>query len=165
MKGHIQRRGKRSWRLKFDQGRDPSGKRLIGYHTTHGTKRDAQRELNRILHELDTGAFVEPSKMLVANWLRQWLSDHAEPTVSPKTFERYSEIVELHLIPALGQIPLAKLRLDNINSAWAETLKTGRRNRAGGLSAQTVIHHHRVLPSAAAGREEPTPCAESCGGS
>jgi hypothetical protein len=27
MKGHIRRRGERSWELKFDLGRDPSGKR------------------------------------------------------------------------------------------------------------------------------------------
>ena len=44
--GNITRRGKSSWRLKFDVGRDPvTGKREIRYHTFRGTKRDAAVKL------------------------------------------------------------------------------------------------------------------------
>ena len=39
MKGNITRRGRNSWRLKFDRGRDANGKRLITYMTVRGTKR------------------------------------------------------------------------------------------------------------------------------
>ena len=40
MRGHIQRRGENSWRLKFDLGRDPAtGRRVTRYATFRGTKR------------------------------------------------------------------------------------------------------------------------------
>jgi hypothetical protein len=41
MKGNITRRGKNSFRLKFDAGNDANGKRKIQYHTFRGTKREA----------------------------------------------------------------------------------------------------------------------------
>src|SRR3546814_516314 len=70
MKGSIIRRGKESWRLKFDIGRDPAnGKRLTRYVTVRGKKQDAQRELNRLLHQVDEGTLVEPSKLTVKDWL------------------------------------------------------------------------------------------------
>jgi hypothetical protein len=48
--GSIRQRGPQHWELKFDLGRDPaSGKRITRYVTFHGTKREAQAELNRLL--------------------------------------------------------------------------------------------------------------------
>jgi hypothetical protein len=37
MTGHVRRRGKSSWELKFDLGNDPlTGKRLTRYHSSKG---------------------------------------------------------------------------------------------------------------------------------
>jgi hypothetical protein len=41
MSGHSRRRGKQSWELKFDAGRDAAGKRIVRYHSFRGTKREA----------------------------------------------------------------------------------------------------------------------------
>jgi hypothetical protein len=50
MRGHIRRRGQKSWEIKFDIGRDPvTGKRRIRYHSVKGTKSQAQAELARLL--------------------------------------------------------------------------------------------------------------------
>ena len=47
MRGNLTRRGKSSWRLKFDLGTDPvTGKRLTQYETVRGTKKEAQAEVN-----------------------------------------------------------------------------------------------------------------------
>jgi len=66
--GSITRRGQRSWRLKFEAGdRDAAtGKRKTRYVTFKGTKRDAQRELIRLLAEVENGTAVDPSKVTVA---------------------------------------------------------------------------------------------------
>ena len=58
MQGHIRKRGKNSWAIVIDKGRSPDGRRLQSWHTVHGTKRDAERERARLLHELNTGAYV-----------------------------------------------------------------------------------------------------------
>jgi integrase len=107
--GHIRPRGPGSWELKYDIGRDPiTGRRRVRYRTVRGTKREAQRVLRDLLTAVDKGTHVDPGKLTLGGWLRQWLEE-AEHKVSPKTLERYREIVEKHLVPALGSVPLAKL--------------------------------------------------------
>jgi integrase len=144
-KGHIRARGPGAWELKYDAGIDPAtGRRITKYKTVRGAKRDAQRELRTVLTSIDGGTFTDPSKMMLAEWLRQWLAE-AQHSVARKTLERYREIVELHLVPGLGAIPLAKLQAVHIQSYYGEALASGRRDGTGGLSAQTVVHHDRVL--------------------
>ena len=148
MKGHIRKRGKGSWAIVIDLGRDSSGKRRQKWHTVHGKKTDAQRELTRILHQLDTGMYVRPSKMTVAEYLEQWLRDYAEPRVSAKTMERYREIARKHLIPNLGHFVLSRLQPLHIQEYYSSALRSGRRDGRGGLAPQTVVHHHRLLRQA-----------------
>ena len=149
MSGNITRRGKNSWRIKYDIGRDPiTDKRLTRYATIRGTKKDAQRELTSILHQIDTGAHVDATKETVGGYLDQWLRDYAKGSVAPTTYERYSGIVAGHLKPALGKIVLKDLKPLQIQSYYTDALETGRLNREGGLSARTVHHHHRVLSEA-----------------
>lgn len=150
MRGNITRRGKQSWRLKFDAStRDTAtGKRDIRYLTVRGTKREAEAELARILSEIEYGTFVEPAKLTVAEYLERWLADQAQHRVSGKTFERYAEIVRKHLVPAIGAHRLGKLAPLHIQEYYGRALTAGRRDGAGGLSAQTVKHHHRILSEA-----------------
>jgi integrase len=143
--GHIRPRGPGAWELKYDAGRDSkTGRRITRYKTVRGAKRDAQRELRKLLGAVDKGQHVDPGKLTLGAWLGQWLEE-ARYNVAPKTHERYSEIVDKHLVPALGVIPLAKLAPVHVQSYYADALKSGRRDRKGGLSAQTVRHHDRVL--------------------
>lgn len=113
-----------------------------------GTKKDAQRQLARLLHEINTGAYVEPSRMTLSDYLDRWLEHYARANVSAKTFERYEEIVRLHLKPALGHHLLSKLQPLHIARYYSEALASGRKDGNGGLSARSVLHHHRLLRSA-----------------
>lgn len=144
-KGHIRARGPHSWELKYDAGVSPtSGLRITKYKTVRGTKRDAQRELRSILTAVDEGTYADSGKMTLGGWLGQWLEE-AQHNVAPKTLQRYREIVDLHLVPALGSIALSKLSPAHIQSYYSQALASGRRDGTGGLSAQTVVHHDRVL--------------------
>jgi integrase len=156
MKGHIRARGD-SWSIVLDLGRDPAtGRRRQKWYTVAGTKKDAQRELTRLLREIDTGSFVEPSKTTLGKYLAEWLDSYARTAVAPKTFERYREIIGCHLGPALGKHILSQLRPLHIQAYYSLALRSGRRPARGrsdapsGLSARTVLHHHRVLRQALA---------------
>lgn len=147
MRGSITRRGERSWRIKFEAGRDPkTGNRLTHFVTVKGTKRDAQAELTRQLASLDAGTHVEPSKAALATYLRQWIDGHA---ISPKTAERYRQLIEQQVIPHLGALPLQGLRVAHVTDWHATLLKAGGKEGRP-LSAQTVQHAHRVLSKALA---------------
>jgi integrase len=148
MRGHIRQRGEKSWAVVLDVGRDSDGKRKQKWHSVRGSRKEAERELTRLLHEMNTGAYVEPTRLSVGAYLERWLADYARASVAPKTYERYAEIVRLHLVPALGHHRLAKLQPLHIQSYYGQALLSGRRDGRGGLSAQTVVHHHRVLRKA-----------------
>lgn len=148
MKGNISRRGERSWRLKFDIGRDPrTGKRQTRLVTVHGTKRDAQVELTRQLAALDAGTLIEPSKSTVEGYLKSWIDTAEALSLSPKTAERYRQLIEQQIILHLGAHPLQKLRPASVATWHATLLKNGGKD-GHPLSAQTVQHAHRVLHKA-----------------
>src|SRR6516225_3304414 len=86
--------------------------------------------------------------MTVAQWLRTWL-DGVRAEVAPKSHERYSEIVDGFLAPALGNLAMSKLAPSHIQKAYSDWATSGRRDgKAGGLSPQTRRHIHRILRSA-----------------
>jgi integrase len=143
MRGHIQRRGKQSWRLKFDLGCDPlTGKRKTRYVTVRGKRADAERELRAVLYRHDKGVAIDPSKITVAQFLDEWLSDVASQRVAPKSLERYRGLVENQIKPHLGTIPLQKLRPANV-AGWIQTLIG-----LGKLSTRSIRHAHGVLRTA-----------------
>lgn len=146
MRGNITRRGKGSWRLKFDLGTDPAtGKRNTQFVTVRGTKKEAEAELNRRLNQVEEGTFVEKTVATVAEYARHWLTAIAPSKAAPKTLERYGEIVEQHIIPRLGNLALQKLDGTHIDEFYAHLRTNGRRDGKGGLAAQTVQHIHRLL--------------------
>ena len=135
--GHIRERSPGSWELRHSLGTDPAtGKRQIATATVKGNRKAAERELRRLLHMLDTGEHVDPTRMTVREWLKAWLSA-VRFEVSPKSHERYSEIVENFLAPELGALAITK---------WA--IEGRRDGKSGGLSPRTRRHIHRILKSA-----------------
>lgn len=145
MTGHVRRRGKNSWELKFDMGVDPlTRRRRIRYASFKGTKREAKIELARLISQNAAGDGVDPSKETVAEFLQRWDRDWASMNVSPKTLERYRQIIKLNLMPHIGSVRMQKLRPVHLSELYAKLLRIG--GRAGGaLSARSVGHVHRVL--------------------
>jgi integrase len=146
MKGHIRQRSPGSWEIRYDFGTDPAtGKRRIATATVRGDRKAAEKELRKLLHTIDTGEHVDPSRLTIGEWLEQWL-ETVRAEVAPKTHERYGEIVRNFLIPALGNYGLTKLAPTHIQSAYNGWAAGGRLDgKAGGLSPQTRRHIHRIL--------------------
>jgi integrase len=145
MTGHIRRRGKSSWEIKFDLGRDPiTSKRRIRYHSFKGTKRQAEVEAARLISAAATGSYIDPSRITVAQFIAHWEANWAAGNVSPKTFERYCELLRKHVRPYLGAIGLQKLRPATLAELYARLQREGRGDGEG-LAARTVGHVHRVL--------------------
>ena len=152
--GHILQRGKQSWELKFDLGRDPAtGKRLSRHVTFRGTKREAQAELNRLLNRRNEGTYVDPTKMSVAEYLEHWLTVDIERRVARKTAVRHRQLIERQIAPRIGQMPVRQLTPTHIEAFEAQLQRSGHvkgRKAGQGLTAQTVLHVHRTLSQALA---------------
>ena len=149
MQGHIRKRGKGSWAVVIDLGRDPStGKRRQLWRSLKGTKREAETLLVQLLHQRDIGIDSPAGKITLGEYLEGWVQQYARANLAPKTFLQYSWAVRSHLTPGLGSINLTKLRPQHIQAWYSRALQRGRIDGRGGLSSKTVLHIHRVLREA-----------------
>ena len=143
MKGHLTKRGRASWRLKYDVDADGRGGRQTHYVTIKAsTEREAQAQATKIMAAVHDGAHVDPSRLTVAAFITRWL-DNAHG-LAGKTLERYRQLARHQIIPHLGAVPLQRLRRSYIIDWHAKLLKTGGTGDRP-LSARTVKHAHFVL--------------------
>ena len=146
MRGNITRRGKASWRLKFDAEPDAlTGKRRIRYVTVKGKRADAEAELARLLNDAHKGTLVDASKLTVEEYLWRWLD--GKHGLSPVSLERYRAIVGKGIVPTLGEFNLQKLKPVHVREWLSHMMRKGSRT-GGALSPRTVRHLYRVLRAA-----------------
>jgi integrase len=140
MRGHIQQRGPRSWRIKAFVGRDSTGTKRYVQRTVTGTRRDADRELSRLLVEVDQGRFVASAAMTLDELLDRWLIVKRQ-SVEASTLKSYEWIARTYIRPALGDRKVGTLRPIDLDMLYGEL--GGR-----GLSSRTVRICHTVLRQA-----------------
>jgi integrase len=148
--GHIRRRGKQSYELKFDAGHDEkTGKRITQFHTFRGTRKEAEFKLAELVASVGKGAYVARSIITiyqhVAARIDQW---EGLGKITAATAERYRGLLENQIKPHIGDIAIQKLKPADVER-WHTTLMTsGRRDGAGGLSPRMVRHAHRLVSKA-----------------
>lgn len=141
MAGQLIARGEGTWLVRVYRGRADNGTRRYLNRTVHGTKKQAQRLLTKLLREHDTGELVEPTRETVGKYLDRWLRDAAKPRVQPRTLHDYRGLVRRYIRPALGDLRLHQLTPMQIQALYAEMQERG-------LSPRTVRYAHAVLRSA-----------------
>jgi hypothetical protein len=98
MRGHIQKRGKDSWRIKALSAGTPPGTKRYVHRTVAGSHREGERELSRLLVEVDEGRHAAAAPMTFGELLDRWLAVK-RLAVEPTTLSSYERIVTL---PAFG---------------------------------------------------------------
>jgi integrase len=141
MRGHIVKRYKNSYTIVLNMGIDPAtGKRKQQWVSVKGTKKDAEKRLSEMLHQIDTGSFMAPGKTTVKDFLERWIED-CRPNLSPESHEKYRYVVRKEFIPNLGSIVLTQLKPEHL-----QKLYTAMQNR--GLSTRTARGYHAVIHTA-----------------
>jgi len=149
MRGHIIKRYKGSYTIVLNMGVDPAtGKRKQQWVSVKGTKKEAEKRLAELLHQIDTGTFMKPGKTTLTEYLERWLKDYVWPNLAPRTAEGYESIIRRHLMPKLGNIHLTQLKPEHLQRYYSDRLSHGRWDGKGGLSPRSVRHHHMALHSA-----------------
>ena len=144
MRGSIRRRSGIAWTVSVSAGFDPvTGQRRRIVRTVRGTKEDAERELTKILREVDLGLIADPGRLMLAAYLRDRWLPHQATRVRARTLERYRQLLEGHVIPSIGHVPMAKLRPVHVQQVIDAMLTKGRAPR-------TVASAYRVLHGALA---------------
>jgi integrase len=142
--GHIRQRGRRSWEIKIELDRDAAGKRRTRYHSVKGTRKDAQAKLVQLLSEANRGDYIDTNKETLGRFLDHWITDWATGNVSPKTHERYGQLIAHQVNRHLGGMPIQKVRPVHLTELYGKLLQAGGVD-GGPLAARTVGHVHRLL--------------------
>lgn len=141
--GALTERTDGSWRGRVDLGNGPDGRRRRSSFTG-SSRREVQQAIARAIAQRESGFGAQPSERLTTGaFLDQWLGASAPASLRARTLAGYRSIVDRHLAPGVGRIPLAKL-----NGAHVQELVN--RLVAGGSSPQTVRNVHAVLRRALA---------------
>lgn len=135
MRGHIAKKGNRYY-IVVDLGRDHRNKRKQKWFSGYKTKREAEKDLPRVLYELQNG-YKEPEKMTLKEYFNQWL-DKKKKTVAPGTYEHYEAYMRNHIIPALGNVKISKLDSYHIESFMKEVDEKD-------LAQRSKKHIYRIL--------------------
>jgi integrase len=102
------------------------------------TKKQAQAALTELLAAHQSGTFVAPSRLTLAEFVEPWLAGLANQGRKPTTLRGYRGSIERHVIPSLGSVPLQDLRPTDLDALYASLLR-------GGLSMTSVHHVHAVV--------------------
>ncbi len=160
MKGYKRARDRRSAetkksrRLPADQqtwllvveGGYVEGKRTQRFRSFVGTEREADAALRKFIAEVERGE-VYDEKLTVEAYATKWLEQKRNEGLASRTISRYESAVRLHVVPALGALPLAKVKPLHVRQAMA-TWRAGRKDRKkGDLSARTLHHVFMLLSS------------------
>src|SRR5215472_16706606 len=85
MRGTIEKLPSGKFLISVFLGKDAEGKWIRTRRTVEGTKKDAERELTKMLRDLDTGGYVEPAKLTVREYLERWLRDYVATHVEKES--------------------------------------------------------------------------------
>jgi integrase len=139
------------YRTTVDAGTDPKTGKRKQKLLTADTKGELEREAAKILADVARGTYFEPEKQTFGEYLSYWLETY-KLNLGIRTYETYSMIIDVHLKPALGNIPLAKLLPAHIQQYYTEALANGRKDNkktvGRGLTGCTVLKHHRLIREA-----------------
>ena len=105
------------------------------------TRREVDEKLTKAKADRDGGLVFDAYNLRLGEYLGRWLADSVRDTVRPTTYERYEQMVRLHIHPVLG-----KVKLKNVTSAQVRGLY--RQKLDAGLSARTVQYVHVTLHKA-----------------
>ena len=102
------------------------------------TREEAAQKLHAAMQKHKQGALVIGPRQTLGQFLDRWLQDSVKPTNRPRTYETYSEKARLHIVPDLGNVPLANLAPQHLQQLYAKKLEAG-------LAPATVNLIHVVL--------------------
>ena len=111
-------------------------------HSIYGkTQNEVRLRLSEIRNDLDNDDYIEPSNMLLKDWMLLWQNEYLED-VKYSTADRYKSCIRVHIIPALGDVRMMDLRASMIQAFLNQCKKQK------GLSEKSVKNIRLVLHKA-----------------
>lgn len=109
------------------------------------TRAEVAGKLAEAVQQAKTGQYIEPSKTTLGEWLDVWMTTYKKGQLRQGTFENYRLLIETHIKPRLGNIPISKLQTHMLQNFYTDKLTSGRLDGSGGLGARMIRHLHVII--------------------
>ena len=147
--GNIRKRKDGRWEGRYIAGHDENGK-AIRKNVLGKTQAEAREKLKQALEEAGAVDITKADGYTVGAWVLHWYKLYVQPNVRESTQRFYEGYIHQRVIPALGDIPLKKLRAGDIQQLYNDTREHGRirkeqKEKDPGMSVTYVRGLHTML--------------------
>ena len=151
--GSIRKKPNGRWEGRYTQGIDPSTGRAIQKSVSARTQAECKEKLAKAIRDNRGIPVNHNGDYTVAEWCRLWFETYSKPVIRPNTAKTYENMIENHIVPAIGGVKLKRLTAIQIQKMYNDSKTSGRVQRFEkkidtALSGSTVRRIHMVLSSA-----------------
>lgn len=155
---HYQKRGKNSFLLVVDLGRDGRGKRIRKTKTIRvedesllRTRRRLDEYLKKELYkfqvEVETGEYIDTKNLKFKDFVDDWIKRHAKRNLAKRTLQNYKEKLKNYILPYFGNDKIEDIKAMHIVMFLDELSKPGMAvsGRKESLSSATIYEIDKTL--------------------
>ena len=161
--GSLRKRSDGRWEGRYTVGRDPETGKLIYRNVLARTQAECKSKLREAIKNIQQEpeeTITEPVEdqkqstvqYTTEQWLRTWFELYSKPNLREATQDQYTNFLDKHLIPSIGDIPLEELSSLRLQKLYQDLRTSGRvsqnRKASPGLSPKTVRGIHMMLHTA-----------------
>ena len=140
--GTIRKRSDGRWEARFTTGFDPVTGKQVQKSIYGKTQKEVREKLTELTMEVDTGTYIEPSKMTLEQWMTIWLDEYMFDK-KWSTIKHYKAQANTSIILALGRYPLSQLDPHLIQTFYNSLLRG--KGRTKPLSPKSIRNVHGIL--------------------
>ncbi|MFC0906323.1 tyrosine-type recombinase/integrase [Clostridium sp. MT-14] len=133
MKGGVRKRGK-TWSYYFYIG-EINGKKKMKEKSGFKSKPIAEKAMRDALYEYEHGNYIEPKKIILTQFALEWLENYIKPLRKITTYNRYKELINKYLSPAIGHINIVEIQPIHIEKMLLDIKKE---NTIGSSTLQAI---------------------------
>ncbi len=144
---YIVQRQDRFYVVAYD-GLDPlTGRERRRWHPVGRDRAEAEQLAARLDHERDATPPPPTGPITLGDYLTTTWIPHKRRQVRATTAYRYAWFVDRYIGPAIGDVPLRRLRADHLDHLYDTLATTGSRTGTG-LAPKTILEVHAVIRAA-----------------
>jgi len=115
--GGICKRSDGRWQGTYTVGTNPGTGKPMKKYVYAQSEKECVKKLKALQAAVDNGAFIEPSRMTITQWLDIWTAEYLGG-VKPNTKYDYERALENYIKPALGAVKLQKLKPHTVQQCY-----------------------------------------------
>ncbi|MDD3193859.1 MAG: site-specific integrase [Oscillospiraceae bacterium] len=127
--GSIRRKPNGRWEGRYTVGVNPATGKAIQRSVSGKTQAECKEKLKRAIQDNRGLAINHTGDYTVAEWCRLWFETYSKPNIRASTAYNYNNMIEHHIIPAIGAVKLRQLTSLQIQRMYNDTKTQGRVKR------------------------------------